>query len=81
MALTFYARDKVNRLAWRFHPSVRWWNEHDNGCSVSIGFTVGEDITMRQLRALRAVPVEYEVAEHSGCQSACVRRGDAKCTW
>jgi hypothetical protein len=76
-----YAYDETNRTAWRFNASPAWMQKHDNGHMVSIGFRVGEDITLRQLKALKATPVSFDDWKHSGCQSRCKRRGDNICQW
>lgn len=79
--LTFYAYDKKNEKYWRFEATQRWWVEHDNGCAVSIGFEVGKEISMDQLRSLGAVEVTKDEWNHSGCQSSCVKRGAKECRW
>lgn len=63
---SFLAWDAGARRAWRITPSLRWLAKHDNGHAVSIGFVVGQDITMRQVEALarigRAIEVDYAAA-------------------
>lgn len=79
--LEFYAHDPKSKRAWRFRASEAWYRRNDNGHAVSIGFTVGEDITLRKLKALNATEVPYDEWNHSGCQSSCVKRGDKSCRW
>lgn len=62
----FVAWDSDARRAWRFSPSLRWIAKHDNSFAVSIGFKIGEHITMRQIETFvrigRATEIDYSAA-------------------
>ena len=62
-----------------------WAIKHDNGALISCGLTVGEELTLGQLKALvargQAVEVTKEEWNHSGCQSSCTLRGAKECRW
>ena len=63
-----------------------WVQRHDNGAMISCGLTVGEKyFSAHAFKALEKAGKLIEVSKdewnHSGCQSGCVRRGDAKCVW
>lgn len=62
----YYAFDPVAKRAWKFNPSLAWLRKHDNGTSVSIGFSVPHAVTERQLKALGAHEVSYESWAKSG---------------
>lgn len=57
----------------------------DNGCLVSIGWTVGGDLSRRGLEELNSrgylKEIDRDTWNHSGCQSSCVRRGGKACRW
>lgn len=58
----------------------------DNGSMISTGlwFTKEEFVEFKELCAewhVNIAKADYDEANHSGCQSSCVRRGDKKCTW
>lgn len=71
----------------------QWFTRHDNSRMVSCGLTVDERsaysnrvyLSTSGLERLRKQQRLQEVTEldwrHSGCQSSCIRRGDAKCSW
>jgi hypothetical protein len=70
--------------------SRQWAIKNDNGALISCGLTINEwtghcDITRNQLEWLRTHNRLKEItageANHSGCQSRCVMRGDAICQW
>lgn len=77
----FYAFDEKAKRAWEFRASTAWYRRHDNGVAVSIGFRVPDEITEKQLKALGAKEISYEVWKHSGCQSSCILRGNKECRW
>ena len=79
--MKLYAHDPKAKRAWRFSASDSWVRRHDNGHVVSIGFSVPEDLTLKQLQKLNATEIPYDEWSHSSCQSSCVKRGDSKCTW
>lgn len=64
-----------------------WAMNHDNGALFSCGLTVNDNgvFTERSLNWLRSRGRLREISQdewnHSGCQSYCTRRGDAKCSW
>lgn len=77
--------DFDGKRAWSFRPTHTWMRRYPNYHAVSIGYRLGEDISQRQLdRFLKsgiAAPMDYDKANHSGCQSSCKRRGGEKCQW
>jgi hypothetical protein len=70
---------------YRAEVTPQWARTHDNGALISIGLTVGEDLSRLAFSHLRAAHRLTEVSalefNHSGCQSSCTLRGDAKCSW
>ena len=64
----------------------RWAEGHDNGALISCGLTIGRDGFTRRMFELAQyrfshLEVTQDEYNHSGCQSSCVRRGDAICRW
>ena len=80
-----YISDKGHGLHYRADVSTQWARRHDNGALISCGLTVPDDLSRASLRALivkgRASTCTHDEWNHSSCQSACVRRGDAVCRW
>jgi hypothetical protein len=90
-----YAWNQSTKQAWRVELTGARLRRYDNGCLVSIGLTVGTplrgagidgcdigpSLIARWEAAGIATPIAYDEAMHSGCQSACVRRGHAICRW
>lgn len=67
---------------YRARVSLNWAKRHDNGAMVSIGLTVGVDLSRAAFERLGSLkPLTKKQYEHSGCQSSCTLRGDAKCSW
>lgn len=66
----YLAWDAERRTAYRFRPSLRWIAAHDNGCSVSIGFIIGRDITPRQIEAFRRRGLLREVDYAAECETS-----------
>ena len=79
--MKLYAFNRATSKAWAFNASAAWLKKNDNGHAVSIGFEVPREMSMAQLRALKAREVSWDTWKHSGCQSSCVMRGGAKCAW
>jgi hypothetical protein len=58
----------------------------DNGSLISTGIWKTRE-EMKEFRELleewkvKLHKCDYDVANHSGCQSSCIRRGDQKCSW
>lgn len=81
----FTVHDFNNKRAWYFYPSESWLKAHPNYHAVSIGFVLGEDISQKSLDSFikkgLARETDYERANHSGCLSYCVLRGDKECRW
>ena len=71
------------RQAWKLDVSLAWVRRNDNGCLISIGISVPDELSERALKRLgaRAVPVSWDDYAHSGCQSGGGRRGNAACRW
>lgn len=68
------------------YVTSQWAARHDNGALISCGLTVGQDgFTAAAWERAKAVFLSREMSEqqyrHSGCQSGCVLRGNAKCRW
>lgn len=86
---TVYAQDKTKPGAPKYYrvrltprQATRW----NNGMLVSIGLIVGEfGFTASSLARLQRAGAAQEVTQdewnHSGCQSSCIRRGNARCGW
>jgi len=59
--------------------------KYDNGALISCGLTIPDDMPIRALNWLvrhkRAHVISAETANHSGCQSYCILRGDDHCQW
>lgn len=58
----------------------------DNGSLVSTGIWLTEDKLDQFKRKIarygaELIPCSYDEANHSGCQSSCILRGDDKCRW
>jgi len=72
-------------LAWQANLTPRQIARVDNGRLISCGLTLGEDLKESTLKTwIRkgiASPVDPEKANHSGCQSRCILRGDSLCQW
>ena len=67
---------------YRIRVSQQWAVRHDNYALVSIGLTVGHDLSKRAFdRVADKVEVSRDEWNHSGCQSACVMRGAKECRW
>jgi hypothetical protein len=72
---------------YRATVTPEWAERHDNFTLVSIGLTVGEDLTARAWADLRrryparVTEVSRDAWNHSACQSSCTRRGAAVCRW
>jgi len=86
MGFRIYVMDFTNKQAFRIdNPSAAFVRKHDNGCLISIGLYIGEDVTQatvdRWIKRGFAIAVDYDEANHGGCQSSCVRRGAAVCRW
>jgi hypothetical protein len=79
--MRLYAFDRLHEKAWVFNASDAWVRRHDNGSLVSIGISVPDELSHKQLKALGAKEVTWEKWKHSGCQSSCVLRGGTKCSW
>jgi hypothetical protein len=82
--MRIYAQNLDNRF-YRLEVSPRWADQHDNGALISVGLTVGKDLTERSLKALirrgQATEVTFDEYNHSGCQSYCKMRGNDRCAW
>jgi hypothetical protein len=65
--------------------SPQWAARHNNSALVSLGLTVGHDLTPRAWaaakRRFRVVEVTQDEYNHGGCQSQCIRRGNSECRW
>ena len=84
--LTITIRDREKQKYYRARVTPQWAQRHNNGALISCGLTVGEyGFTERTLKGLiqrgQAVEIDHTTWNHSGCQSACVTRGDVKCQW
>jgi len=68
---------------YRAQVSQQWAVRHDNFALVSVGLTVGEDLSLQSFKRLGPTAVEVTHTEwnHSGCQSACQLRGAKECRW
>lgn len=77
--------DPAHSLYYRATVSPIWARRHDNGHMISCGLSCPDDLSTRSLQALvrrgQAVPISHDEWNHSGCQSRCIRRGDALCQW
>ena len=81
--------DPDNSTAYSLNVNRRWVSRHDNGALVSCGIwmdggacaTVSRRLLNTMIKDGRAVKIDAEKAKHSGCQSSCIKRGDAKCSW
>lgn len=84
--LTVVIADAAHGKYYRARVTQAWAERHNNGALVSLGLRVGMDgFTPRMLASLRGQGRLTEITEqtwnHSGCQSSCVLRGAAKCSW
>jgi hypothetical protein len=78
-------KDPREKRYYKADVSQQWCIKHDNGCLVSIGLTVDEDLPRASLEWLRRngrlTEVTHEQWNHSGCQSSCTLRGAKECRW
>ncbi len=93
MSFSITIKHPVRGKFYRARPSMAWIKRHDNGALISCGLTVDEPsaysgtvwLTDRAFKALESRGVVVEITEqqwkHSGCQSSCILRGNAKCSW
>lgn len=86
MRYRIYVIDFTNQRAFRIdNPSGAFLRKHDNGSLFSIGLVIGEDVEQatvdRWVARNFAKPVDYDEANHGGCQSSCIRRGNKTCRW
>jgi hypothetical protein len=82
--LTIAIRD--GERYYRARVSREWAQRHDNGALVSIGLTVGHDLTRASFARLFRLPdppqeISRDQWNHDGCLSACIRRGAPACRW
>lgn len=58
---------------------------HNNGCLVSIGLTVPDELRrttlQRWINAGQARAITHDEWNHMGCQSSCTQRGGKECRW
>jgi len=83
--MALYVMDFEGQRAWKVKPSLAWIKANDNGHLVSIGLVLGADVSWRKLRRWLATGFakrcDYQEANHSACQSSCVKRGGKECRW
>lgn len=76
-----YIANRNNGREYRVNLTPAQARRLDNGMLVSCGLSVPDDLSEKQFRRLKPVPVEKSEYLHSGCLSSCTLRGGAKCAW
>jgi hypothetical protein len=91
--MTITIRDPKHSKSYRANVTPEWADRHDNGALISCGLTIDEPspysgtvwLTRRAFVALQRTGATTEItpeqANHSGCQSRCILRGDSLCQW
>lgn len=81
--LTISVRD--GEKFYKVTVTPQWAERHNNFALVSLGLTVGHDLTPRAWesakRRFRVIEVTKGEYQHSGCQSQCTQRGNSECRW
>lgn len=77
--MKIYAKDGDRYF--RIDADARFVRKHNNGRLLSMGLTVGQDLDRKALEKSTHVEVTRDEWNHSACQSSCIMRGGAKCTW
>jgi hypothetical protein len=75
------ATDPATGKNWYVFPTMKIVRRWDNGALISCGWTIGKDLPKPTFARMRKVEISAEEYKHSSCQSYCIRRGHARCSW
>lgn len=80
-----YIRHETASKYYRAELTPARARRYDNGALISCGLSVPENISPTLVAAWVRSGIATEVTRdewnHSGCQSSCVLRGQATCSW